>query len=78
MRYRIAARGEGGEWITVLDASQNQTELTIDYRPLERVVRANQIRLDILETPAGIQPGVLNFTVFGLCPTGEDGYADCL
>lgn len=78
MRYRIAARGESGEWITVLDASQNQTELTIDYRPLERVVRANQIRLDILETPAGIQPGVLNFTVFGLCPTGEDGYADCL
>ena len=58
--------------VTVLDASENDTELTIDYRPLEKVVRSKEIRLEILGAPAGIQPAVISFTAFGLCPGQEE------
>ena len=72
MRYRILTRNPDGGWETVLDASENDTELTIDYRPLEKVVRSKEIRLEILGAPAGIQPAVISFTAFGLCPGQEE------
>ena len=52
------------EWITLVDASQNETDLAVDYRTFD-TVRAKAVRIRILDAPEGITPGLLNFTVFG-------------
>lgn len=54
------------EWKTLVDASTNTTDLCIDYRQFEKVT-AQKVRLRILGCPDGIQPGVVNFSVFGKC-----------
>ncbi len=52
------------EWLTLVDASNNERDLCIDYRQLEPV-RAYAVRLRILGAPAGIQPGLVSLTAFG-------------
>ena len=66
--YCIEAKLGDQPWQCVLDASDNCTDLIIDYRPLERSVLADHIRLRILGVPKGIRPAVINFTIFGRCP----------
>ncbi len=51
-------------WQTVVDASQNEVDLTVDYRTFEPTVAA-MVRIRILGAPQGVTPGLLNFTVFG-------------
>lgn len=64
-RYRIEAETEPEKWTTILDASQNDRDMLIDYRePTPR--SAIRARLVILGAPPGIQPGVTEFTVFGV------------
>ncbi len=52
------------EWITVVDASQNTVDLTVDYRTFEPI-ECTRARIRILGAPKGVTPGLLNFTVFG-------------
>jgi hypothetical protein len=54
------------EWKTLIDASENQEDLCIDYRETEPTV-AYAVRLKICGVPRGIQPGVVDFTIFGKC-----------
>ena len=54
------------EWKMLVDASKNDRDLCVDYRTFEKVI-ARKVRLTILGSPDGIEPGVANFTVFGKC-----------
>jgi hypothetical protein len=55
---------EVGEWLTLIDASENERDLCVDYRETE-TVKARKLRLRILGAPRGIQAAVSNFTAFG-------------
>ena len=50
------------EW--VLDMSDNDVDMNIDYHTFESRM-ATDVRLIITKKPKGIEPGVINFTVFG-------------
>lgn len=67
-QYVVEALDGDGVWHTVLDKSQNTTDMNIDYLPL-KPMRAFGVRLKILGKPEHIEPGITNFTVFGSwCP----------
>lgn len=51
-------------WQTALDASDNRKDLCVDYRTFP-TVRATELRLRIVGSPRGIEPGVCQFTAFG-------------
>lgn len=59
-------------WQTLLDASENRTDINCDYRefPCREVT---QVRLRIMGSPDGIAPGVMNFTVFGVYTHRTEG-----
>ena len=38
--------------------------MIIDYKPIKEMY-AHEVRLNIVGSPEGIDPGVINFTVFG-------------
>lgn len=66
-RYVVEyAEPDSDEWKMLIDASQNAIDICEDYRQFERVTAA-RVRLRILGSPEGIEPGVLSFTVFGKC-----------
>jgi xylan 1,4-beta-xylosidase len=52
------------EWKVIVDAADNKEDLAVDYRTFEPV-RAAKVRIRILGWQEGIQPGIINFTVFG-------------
>lgn len=52
------------EWKIIVDASENDFDLSIDFRIFERV-KAAFVRIRILGWGKEIKPGLLNFTVFG-------------
>ena len=52
------------DWVTVVDASQNETDLAVDYRTFEPTYCAFA-RIRILGAPEGVTPGLMNFTIFG-------------
>lgn len=51
-------------WVPVIDKSDNDTDLLIDYLEIAGI-QARSARLKIISTPPGIEPGVVNFTAFG-------------
>lgn len=61
VEYRVGAKEE---WQIALDARDNDKDLCVDYRTFP-AVRAKELRLRVLHSPAGIQPGVCQFTAFG-------------
>jgi len=63
-QYRVEARSPEGEWVCVLDRTDNRTDMLIDYQPLIPMY-ATAVRLRVTGHPEGIEPGVMNFTVFG-------------
>jgi hypothetical protein len=63
-RYKVEALSMNDEWVCVLDKSENQTDMLIDYLPLKQM-RAKKVRLCICGHPENIEPGVTDFTVFG-------------
>lgn len=63
-QYALEACDEGEEWVTLVDAGKNTTDLLIDYRTFAPVVKS-RVRLRILGWPEGIAPGLINLTVFG-------------
>lgn len=62
-RYRVEYL-EDGEWRVLADASQNDTDLFVDYRETP-AVKTSSLRLCVLGGPAGITPAVKEFTPFG-------------
>lgn len=58
------APGDKDNWHMLIDASANDRDLCIDYRSVEPVA-ATKLRLRILGSPKGIEPGVTSFTAFG-------------
>lgn len=53
-----------GEFKTILDMSENETDYIIDYRTFKPVV-CGEMRLRIVGWPKGITPSIISFTVFG-------------
>ena len=54
------------EWLCLLDRSDNERDLCVDYTYTEEVI-AGMLRLRILGAPRGISPGLCSFTAFGNC-----------
>ena len=63
-QYVIETSLDAKEWTTVVDFSENKTDLAVAYHPID-TVWANYVRIRILGAPEGITPGLLNFTAFG-------------
>lgn len=63
--YRVEAERAAGEWITIVDRSENAEDLLIDYRECVPT-SALRARLVVLGHPPGITPAVAEFTVFGV------------
>ena len=64
-KYKIEARhGNDAEWVTVLDESENEKDMLVDYKPIKEMY-ATEVRLKICGHPENVQPGVISFTVFG-------------
>ena len=51
-------------WEILIDASENNNDLCVDYRETADVL-AYGIRLRILGAPKGITPGLVSMTAFG-------------
>ncbi len=68
IQYVVEACGSptGEDWKILVDASQNDRDLNIDYRSFDPVI-AYKVRLRILGAPKGIQPGLISLTAFGTC-----------
>ena len=66
--FKVEARLLDGEWECVLDKSDNNVDMNIDYFVIESR-KVNEVRLIITSKPEGIEPGVINFTVFGARPS---------
>jgi hypothetical protein len=64
-RYRIEAETAPNVWTTVIDRSASTEDFLVDYRECAPTP-ASRARLVILGHPPGIQPGVAEFTVFGV------------
>ena len=66
LRYIVEYAEDPGlaNWQTLIDASENEEDLPIDYRETEEV-RARGVRLRILGSPDGITPGLVSLTAFG-------------
>ena len=62
-RYRIEYRA-GDVWKTLVDASDNKSDLPADYRETPRV-ETKELRLTVLGAPEGVIPGIAEFTAFG-------------
>lgn len=63
-RYKVELQTAPNTWTTVIDRSSSTEDLLIDYRECVPT-KASNARLIIVGTPAGITPGVAEFTVFG-------------
>jgi len=57
---------EKKEWKTLIDASDNNHDLCIDYRQFAPVT-AYAVKLKIVGSPEGITPGLVSLTAFGKC-----------
>ena len=63
-RYKVDVQTAVDTWTTVIDRSQSTDDLLIDYRECP-TTPGTAARLVIVGAPAGITPGVAEFTVFG-------------
>lgn len=65
-RYVVeyASDSELTQWHTLIDASDNETDLPVDYREL-RGELAYGVRLRIMGAPKGITPGLVALSIFG-------------
>jgi xylan 1,4-beta-xylosidase len=63
-RYRVELETAKDQWTAILDRSESNEDLLIDYREVAPTV-GSRARLVILGWPKGITPGVSEFTVFG-------------
>lgn len=64
VKYKIEARNESGEWVCVLDKTDNSEDMLIDYSPLPSI-RATEVRIIIASKPEKIKHGLTDFSIFG-------------
>ena len=64
-KYVVDVSKDGKSWERVVDKSKNTKGFHIDYETFE-TVEANYARLTVLDSPEGIEPAVVSFTVFGI------------
>ena len=64
-RYRLEGSGDGKNWVTLCDQSGNTEERHIAYDTWP-AKPARHVRLQVLDVPPGMRPGVWELTVFGL------------
>lgn len=65
VRYRIYCKEKkNSKWTLLLDCSDNDKDLLIDYRTFN-TVNARLIKLELIGANPGVETGVLEFTVFG-------------
>ncbi len=64
VKYKIELSDDGENWVTALDLSENETDLSTDYRTFPSV-KGSFARLTILGTTGTTRPGVISFSVFG-------------
>ena len=64
VKYKIEALTPEGEWVCVLDKTDNDIDLYFDYQTLDATY-ANAVRLTITERPKDLEVGVMDFTVYG-------------
>jgi hypothetical protein len=64
-RYRVEVETAPNVWTTLIDRSESTADFLVDYRECAPT-SASRARLVILGHPPGIQPGVAEFTVFGV------------
>lgn len=62
--YVIEAKNQNSDWEIVLDKSDNQTDMLIDYVYL-KPVKATEVRIRITKKPKNTKIGLIGFTVFG-------------
>ena len=62
--YVIEVSPDGRRWVTALDASGNDVDLSVDYRAFDPVP-GRHVRLTVTKWPRGLRPGVISFTAFG-------------
>ena len=66
--YRYVVEGAENEdsqdWFTLVDASENTVDLSVDYRTFD-TRRVYKLRVRILGAPKGVTPGIMNFAAFG-------------
>lgn len=68
-RYRVEVETSKDNWVAVVDRSNSATDLLVDYCECAPTVGA-KLRLVITGWPAGITPGVAEFTAFGITLAG--------
>ena len=64
IRYRIEIETGRGQWSTIIDRSQSNEDLLVDYRECQPTV-GTRARLVVLEWPKGITPAVTELNLFG-------------
>ena len=72
-RYVIegAAQEDSDAWFTLVDASDNDTDLSVDYRTFPETL-VGKVRIRILGAPEGLTPSIMNFTCFGEAAARRD------
>ena len=63
-RYRVEIETAADRWMTIVDRSESIEDLLVDYRECKPTT-GTRARLVVLGWPAGITPGVAEFTLFG-------------
>jgi hypothetical protein len=65
-RYRVevCCDNKSKKWVTVSDKRKNSTDMLIDYCTF-KPIKAQKVRLNITGWPDGIQPGLVDFSLFG-------------
>ena len=75
-RYRVEAHVADGTWRTIVEAVE-RCEAEHPYRPLDRSLRADRLRVTCLELPAGLDFALREVRAFGrmdkACPSGPEG-----
>lgn len=64
IRYRVELETSRDQWTTIIDRTQSDEDLLIDYRECPPTT-GKRARLVIVNSPAGITPAVAEFTLFG-------------
>ncbi len=63
-QYKILASNDGKKWTTLIDKSQNKTDVPHDYIELEKPSKARYLKLENIHMPTG-KFAISGFRVFG-------------
>jgi hypothetical protein len=63
-QYKILASNDGKKWTTLVDKSQNKTDVPHDYIELEKPSKARYLKLENIKMPTG-KFALSGFRIFG-------------